>query len=253
MKPTSILFVLLLMSMPAGAERPDAAGVVRAGTNVPSTAGRGTLWQNLPDGPVAVPSHNVTNHTDVTEGADDAWLSRGTEVTTVEWWGVFAGGQPPASETFVIRFYCDSTSARLSTPGVLLYEETYASVARDSVDDPGHWPFCYHYQVQLDPTFLVVEDDWCWVSVQALYDAPPQWYWLSCSQYECSGAHAVHRSDAEPEWRQAMEYGGVPYDFAFRLSGEQWAVVPDDALETSWGRVKSLYREPVGSGTPAGG
>ena len=206
-------------------------------------------WCQFPGEDPALQSQYDTCDGWTGEAADDFLCEDGSEITTIEWWGIHVPPECGTPVSFIIRFYGDipdpdpSNPDTWSQPGDPLYEEECLSFTE--VWDEQYQQ--YRYAQELPLPFQQEIGTVYWISIQAVVCAPAQgWAWCECDPFYYWNDEAVWRSQNPdpnwffPNWTPPSVYtGGVYYmELAFCL----WSGPGAPVKESSWGNIKALYR-----------
>ncbi|MEE8170921.1 MAG: PEP-CTERM sorting domain-containing protein [Phycisphaerae bacterium] len=193
--------LLVLLLMPAALVRAQGAGVVV--DHPPSQAG----------GPAADTEYlNSFGDQRWQLLADDIFLSSLATIRQVKWWGFYDQDNPPASESFRVRFYDARPSDGL--PGNILFEEAFLNPSRTMTGEiisVGIGPHEYFYEVDLVTPFAADASTPYWIEVTQLGDVSTLFRWET-SAADLSGFAFMNTDFAD--WTDP----GAVSDLAFQLS-----------------------------------
>jgi len=176
------------------------------------------------------------------EVADD--FRHAGDLLAVRWWGTYGLFAPDPPDEFRIRIYEDAAGV----PGDAVYDELFADV-EESDGEP--WSYCVEIPADDDPS--LVDGERYWISIQARFCYPPEWYW-STSTVAPDGTDlpAVLRSSyfGPAGWTPAHEAPWIGVEEPANLAVELRGAGSVPVRSHTWATLKSVYRHGVGSPRP---
>ncbi len=143
--------------------------------------------------------------------ADDILLNSLATIRSVRWWGFYDQDNPPASETFRMRFYDARPSDGL--PGNVLFEESFLDPAREGTGQivfTGVDPQEHVYFVELVTPFDLAANTPYWLEITQIGDLSTGFRW----EDSVSGNREfAFRNSIFPDWDIATQS-----ELAFQLS-----------------------------------
>ncbi len=172
------------------------------------------------------------------EVADD--FQHTSDLLAVRWWGTFGLFEPSSPDAFRIRIYQDADGL----PGDTLYDGLFTGF-EESGGAP--WSYCVEIPADDHPGSLVERERY-WISIQAQFCYPPEWYWsTSTDAPDGPDLPAVLRSNyfGPADWTPAHDAPWIGVEEPANLAVELRGAGSVPVTNHSWATLKSVYRHDV--------
>ncbi len=214
---------------------------------VPLPPNRDVCWSEPPDlEGILASSEVIGEHGLETQAANDFVFEVDRTIQRVRWWGgyysnIVACDPGMVAPGFHLRFYTyEREPCRPDEPGDDPYTEYFVQgpAGETLVGCIGDVYPLYRYET--DVVLPIAGGVRYWFSAQmANHDYPPQWGRLAAGTITgCESVVGPNGWLEQPWWQHPSEVFGFPVDFSQEFECD----TPVPVQQTSWGKVRALYR-----------